>query len=104
MILTYKIKHNRDYTQELAKAREVALWALETKSRTSKDVKHIGLPSAISNQILKKYSSNRKVKRISRDNMTVPRQAIKVNKEQSTLIIKCLNLILRYYFDNDFEK
>jgi putative transposase len=64
MILTYKVKHNQNLSVELEKGKQVALFALKTKSRSSKDVKHIGLKSAIANQILKKYSSNKKLKRI----------------------------------------
>lgn len=40
MILTYKVKHNRSLSIELEKGRQVAVFSLKTKSRSSKDLKH----------------------------------------------------------------
>ena len=72
MILTYKIKHLLDLTDQLKKADRVAKFALRAKSwysksfLSSKQVKDIGLPSAISCQILKKYFRNKKIKKIAK--------------------------------------
>ncbi len=104
MLLTYKIKHHQDYTQELNKAKLIAQYAVATKSRSSKDVKHIKLKSAIANQILKKYSSNRKIKRVSNVKLTLPAQSIKVNKQARTLTLVPLRLTLAYHFSNEFTK
>jgi len=103
MILTIKIKHNTDLSVELEKAKQVALYALKHRSRSSKDVKHIGLKSAISNQILKKYTSNKRLKRINKVKLTVPSQSIKNYDEK--LIITCLDLkIPKRHFRYDFNK
>src|SRR3990167_11421827 len=96
MIFTYKVKHNRDLSLELEKARQIALFAQKIKSRSSKDVKQIGLKSAIANQILKKYSSNKKLKRISSVKLTVPSQVIRL--KNAKIKISCLKMEL------DFEK
>lgn len=105
MILTFKIKHNRDFSNELEQAKKVAWFAIANKkSLSSKNVKHIGLKSAISNQILRKYGRNKKIKTISSINLTVPNQSIKVNKEKRLISIPCIKLELNYYFPNDFTK
>jgi putative transposase len=100
MILTYKVKHNRNLSAELEKGRQIALFALKAKSRSSKDVKHIGLKSAIANQILKKYASNKKLKRISSVKLTVPSQSIKFDAGQ--IKIPCLKMAIG--FQKDIEK
>lgn len=92
MILTIKIKHEGDLSDELKKAKLVAQHALKYRSRSSKDVKHIGLKSAISNQILKKYSLNKKLKRVNSVKLTVPSQSIK--DFENKIEIPCLNLTL----------
>jgi len=100
MILTYKVKHLIDLTIELKKAKQVAEYALKTKSRSSADVKHIGLKSVISNQILKKYSSNKVLNRINSVKLTVPSQSIKYSNKKVS--IPCLKL--SFSFDKQFQK
>ena len=102
MIQTYKIKHEQNFERELELAKKVALFALETKSRSSADVKHLGLKSAISNQILNKYSKNRKLKKITTVKLTIPNQSIKIKKDK--IYIPCLKLWLDIWFNKDFEK
>jgi len=104
MILTFKVKHHRDFSYELQLARKVAKFALETRSRSSKDVKHIGLKSIIANQILRKYSRDKTAKKVRKVVLTIPNQGIKVNKDEHTIWISSLKLSLEYCSRNDFEK
>ena len=100
MILTYKVKHHSDLSIELGEAKQVAEFALKYKSRSSKDVKHIGLKSAISNQILKKYSSNKKLKRVGSVKLTLPSQSIKFYN--SKISVPCIKLDIS--FDHKTKK
>jgi len=94
-ILTRKVKHGHDFTEQLIKARRVADFAIHNRKKlSSKYVKDLGLPSAISNQILKKYGKNKKVKKLRRCKLTVPGQAIKLAGDHRSLSIKCLDFTL----------
>jgi putative transposase len=103
MILTYKLKHNKDFSDELRKAKQVAEFGIKNRTLSSKDVKQFGLKSAISNQILRKYVKNKKVKSVSSVQLTIPNQGIKVDKKSRKITIPCLKLVLNYQFP-DFEK
>jgi len=104
MILTYVIKHNRDFSSELAKARQVAEYGILYRSISSKDVKHFGLKSMIANQILRKYAKNKKCKKISSVNLTVPSQGIRVDQAKRKISVPCLKLEFEYRFPNTFSK
>ena len=92
MLLTFKLRHGRDFTDELVKARKVAEFALTSDSYSSAVVKHIGLKSAIACQILKKYVRNKNIKAIHRVMLTVPGQVVKVLEKE--LYVSCLKLHL----------
>jgi len=98
MILTYKIKHGRDFSVELSKARQVAEHALKHGQCSTAQVKHLGLKSAIANQILRKYGRDKKIKKVSRVNLIVPGQGVKIDFKDSVLTIPCLSLSLSYRF------
>ena len=104
MIITYKIKHNKDFSAELKKAKQIAEFAIKTRSMSSKDVACFGLKSIISNQILRKYSRNKKIKNVSHVNLIIPNHGIHVNKEKRHIEIPSLKLILPYHFPNSFTK
>ena len=106
MILTYKIKHGQDFSDSLAKARQVADFAIKNKfNLSSASVKQIGLKSMIANQILRKYGKNKKVKKLNSVKLTIPSQGISFDKTNQTLNIPCVNIKnLKYYFANNFDK
>lgn len=105
MILTYKIKHNHDFSIQLKQAKKVAEFAIQNKDNlSSKYVKHIGLKSAISNQILRKYGRSKTSKKIKRVKLTIPNQAIKLDQNTRTIYIPCLKVQFNYEFQQIFSK
>lgn len=101
MILTYKIKHDRDFSKELLLARKVAEFAITNRDKLStKYVSHYGLKAVISNQILRKYGRNKKAKNISSVNLVIPNIGI-VYKDK-VAYIPCLKLKLN--FDKSLSK
>jgi transposase len=104
-ILTYKLKHNRNFATELQKATRVANYSLKhRKCRTTREVKFIGLKACIANQILKKYGNNKKLKSVSKVKLTINGYFVKVNKETREINIPSLKLKLNYQFPNNFIK
>ena len=102
MILTFKVKYDRDFSKELMKAKQIADFALKTRTQSSKDVKQFGLKSAIANQILREYSRNKKLKEVKNVNLIVPKQSIQVNRRKRSIEIPCLKFAFGYKFRNDF--
>ena len=100
MILTYKIKHNKDYSVELSKAKQIAEFAIKYNATSSAQVKQFGLKSAISNQILRKYGRNNKIKKVSSVNLIIPNQSINVDFNNCVINIPCIKLKLPYKFSN----
>jgi transposase len=163
MLLTYKIKHNRSFTEELQKARKVAEFCIkhQTQNRglnsppiqkpifslrsspsssfstfsefssdfpiissappsldslsstyslqvsealSPGDIKHIGLKSIISCQILKKYSRNQNFRSAKNVKLIIPSRAVRVDRKERTITIPCLKLLLNYQFSSNFTK
>jgi len=106
-ILSYHIKHKRDFTHYLNKAKIVANYAVLNKMNktllSSKYVKHIGLPSAISNQILRKYGRGT-IKEASNVNLIVPGQGIRYDKKTITVTLIPLKVSFRWDCGREFVK
>lgn len=88
-ILVIKIKHHIDLTTSLEKAILVANYAIKNRNKlSSKYVSDIGLPSAISNQILRKYGKNKKCKSINsnRIKLVAPAQSVRIDGKSIRIV------------------
>ena len=101
MILTYKVKHEKDLAKELSLARKVAEYAILNKNKLStKYIAHLGLKSVIANQILRKYGRNWKAKAVKSVKLTIPNQGIKYDAG----VVKISSLKLFIPFNKLFQK
>ena len=104
MILTFKVKHEHDFSQQLQQAKLIAKFAIKNKDKlSSANVSHFGLKSAISNQILRKWGRG-KTKKVSRVKLVVPGQSIRTDIISATIRISCLKLSFQYQFRYNFTK
>ena len=84
-IKCYHVKHRLCLDSLLEKAKCIANYAVQNKKNrkvlTSKYVKHFGLPSAVANQILRKYGRGT-IKEAAKVNLIVPNQTTKSNRNR----------------------
>ena len=108
MLLTIKLRHNRDFTPELKKAFEIAEFVVANKIRSPnttfvKDMRG-NLPSTIACQVMKKYGHQKTIKEVHRVNLIVPGQGIKFFEETNSIWIPCLKLHLENTIPYHFTK
>jgi putative transposase len=109
-MLTFKLRHDKDFTDEFALAYKVAEFARINKVRlpNTADVKDIRgkLPSTICKGVMKKYGNQKKIKSVHRENIKLVLQGedIKVHEETNSLWIPCLKLHLENTIPYTFTK
>lgn len=108
MMLTFKFRHNRDFTEELKKAFEVAEFTLANKVRRNnsalvKDIRGC-LPSAIASQVMRKYGNQKRIKAVHRVNLIVAGYYVRFFEETNSIWIPCLKLHLENTIPYTFTK
>lgn len=94
MMLTYNIRHNLNLNKELEMARAVAKLAVEHGYTSSKQVKYIGLKSALSNAVLRKYGKCKTIKRIR--NIVIPVNNQTFRWDGHKIYIPCLKATIPF--------
>jgi len=108
MILTFKLQHGRDFSNELKKAFEVAEFTVLNKIRSPnttfvKDIRG-SLPSTIACQVMKKYGHQKTIKKVHNVNLIVPGQGVRYFEEMNSIWIPCLKLHLENTIPYTFMK
>ena len=108
MILTFKIKHNRDFGEELKKAFEVAEFTVSNNIRSPNTTFVKGIrgdfSSIIACQVMKKYGHQKTIREVRNVNLIVPGQGIKFFEETNSIWIPCLKLHLENMIPTVFTK
>ena len=98
-VLTYKFRYFKDLTPYFEKAKLVAEFAIANRTKTSsKFVSHIGLPSAISNQVLRHFNRDLKCKTVKNANLLLPGQSLNYDANLGLVEIPCLKLTIKADF------
>jgi putative transposase len=108
MILTFKLRHDKDVGLLLRLAFDVAVFTVKNKIKSPnttfvKDVRG-DLPSAIACQVMKKYGHQKTIKEVHNVNLIVPGQGIKYFEETNSIWIPCLKLHLENTIPYEFVK
>jgi putative transposase len=108
MILTFKLQHERNFTDLLKKAFEIAEFTVLNKIKISnsafvKDIRG-NLPSTIACQVMRKYGNQRTIKQVHNVNLIVPGREVKHDMKTNTLWIPCLKLRLENTIRTPFTK
>jgi putative transposase len=109
-ILTFKLKHDRDFTGHLALAYKVAEYARINKVRLP-NTSHVAdireyLPSTICKGVMKKYGNQKKIKAVNPNNIKLILQGedVKPHEETNSIWIPCLKLHLENTIPYEFVK
>jgi len=94
MIITFKIKHQQNFSTEFVKARLVVEYGLVEKSISTTSVKQFKLQSAIACQLLRKYCRNKQTRKVKNIKLVIPGQVITYKNNQ--VWIPCLKLLFEF--------
>lgn len=87
-MLTINVKHGLDLSDELRKAKQVAVYGVAHKCTSTAQVKHFGMKAVLSNAVLRKYVRCKTLKEVHNIVIPVPSQGMKY--DGSEIYIPCL--------------
>lgn len=103
-LLTYKVKHGKDLSDQFEKAKAIAEYAITHGNVSTADVKHIGMKSALSKWVLRHYGRNRKIKAVRNPVFGINPADIQFNADTKIVRVTPLKLDLDLSFIPSFVK